>query len=314
MEYRPLGKTGLNLSVLGFGTSPFGNIYHKHDESSYIDAAHAGIALGINYFDTAPYYGDTVSETVLGKALLTIPRDKYFVGTKVGRYASEWDLTADRAVKSVHESLKRLQLDYIDVIQVHDIEFADLNQVINETLPALRKLRESGLVRHIGVTGLPLKALKHVVERTDVDLILSYCHFNLADSSLLDLLPTLQQREIGLINASALSMGLLTNRGPPAWHPAPQLLKDKAKEAAEFCMKNGHDISQLAVEYCIREKSMATNLIGMCTVQEVEHNVEAAKRAVSPEWSKNEHILAQVQKILEPVHNVTWPSGFPENN
>lgn len=103
---------------------------------------------------------------MLGKALKALPRDQIIISTKVGRYGvDKFDFSAQRVTASVEESLKRLQLDYIDLIQCHDIEFGDLDKIVNETLPALAALKSKGLVRHVGITGLPLKIFTYVLDR-----------------------------------------------------------------------------------------------------------------------------------------------------
>eukprot|EP01018_Ginkgo_biloba_P002172 Gb_13838 [translate_table: standard] len=227
---RELGKTGLKLSCLGFGASPLGNVFGTVDEEDAIASVHEAVRLGINFFDTSPYYGGTLSEQVLGKALktLTVPRDQYIISTKCGRYKEGFDFSAERVTRSIDESLARLNLDYVDILQCHDIEFGSLNQVIDETIPALQKLKETGKIRYIGITGLPLKIFPYVLDRVapgSVDVILSYCHYGINDSSLEDLLPYLKSKGVGVISASPLSMGLLTEGGPPEWHPAPSELK-----------------------------------------------------------------------------------------
>lgn len=225
MQYRDLGKTGLKVSTLSFGASSLGAVFHDIDEADAIRAVHVCIERGINFIDVSPFYGLTKAETLLGKAIKTVPRDKYIMATKVGRYGQDmkdFDFSAARVTASVDESLKRMGLSHIDVIQCHDIEFVSLDQIVNETLPALRKLQETGKVRFIGVTGLPLKALRYVVKRAEVDVILSYCHYELNDTSLMELVPTLKSRGVGVISASPLGMGLLSNRGTPSWHPAHQ--------------------------------------------------------------------------------------------
>jgi len=313
MQYRTLGKTGLQVSVIGYGAGPLGGVYGKFSDDEGIEAVRTAIKHGINYIDTAPYYGITKSETLLGKALVSIPRDKYILATKVARYGvDDFDFSATSVVNSVKASMKRLCVDYIDVIQVHDIEFGDLNQVIKETLPALRKLKEDGLVRNIGVTGLPIKALHTITSQTEVDLILSYCHYHLADSSLTQYIPELQKDKIGVVNASILSMGLLTLAGPPSWHPAPQELKDKCKEAAQYCDDKGYDISKLAVKWALKNKDIATNLVGMAKPEEVLQNVATVEN--SEITADEEKILSEVAKILAPVHGTTWIQGDPKNN
>ncbi|KAB1213251.1 L-galactose dehydrogenase [Morella rubra] len=188
-------------------------------------AVREAFRLGINFFDTSPYYGETLSEKVLGKALkaLGAPRQDYIVSTKCGRYIEGFDFSAERVTRSIDESLARLQLDYVDILLCHDIEFGSLDQVVNETMPALQKLKEAGKIRFIGVTGLPLEVFMYVLDRVPpgtVDVILSYCHYSINDSTLEDLLPYLKSKGVGIITASPLAMGLLTESGPPRLAPS----------------------------------------------------------------------------------------------
>ena len=216
MEYRPLGRTGLSISALSFGASSLGGVFREVDESDCIRTVHLSLEMGINFIDTSPFYGLTKSESVLGKALKTVRRDRYVLATKVGRYGFEmkdFDFSARRVTESVDESLKRIGVEYVDVIHAHDIEFGDLDQVIHETIPALRKVQKAGKARFVGVTGLPLKALRRVVEAVPVDVILSYCRFGLNDTALLEMVPMLKSRGVGIINASPLGMGLLSAGG-----------------------------------------------------------------------------------------------------
>lgn len=309
MIYRPLGCTGLQVSALSYGASPLGSVFRPIDETEGIRTVHTAIDLGINFIDVSPYYGLTRAETVLGKALATIPRERYYLATKVGRYGEhEFDFSARKVTASVEESLRRLQVDSIDLIQCHDIEFGSLEQVIQETLPALRRLREQGKVRFIGITGYPLKIFPAVLDQADVDTILSYCHYGLNDTSLETLIPYLQEKAVGIINASPLAMGLLTGREAPAWHPAPEPLKRACARAAEHCRSKGVDIAQLALQFAVSNSSIATTLAGTASPENLRKNVAWCEQPPDPQ------LLAEVQAILEPVRNMTWPSGRPENN
>src|SRR4051794_16572295 len=197
MIYRTLGKTGLRVSALSYGASPLGSVFRAIDEAEGIRTVHTALDLGINFIDVSPYYGLTRAETVLGRALARVARDRYFLATKVGRYGeNEFDFSAARVTRSVEESLGRLGIDTIDLIQCHDIEFGDLNQVVEETLPALERLREAGKVRFIGITGYPLRIFREVLERRPVDTILSYCRYTLNDRSLEQMLPYLGARGV----------------------------------------------------------------------------------------------------------------------
>ncbi|PPD83118.1 hypothetical protein GOBAR_DD19947 [Gossypium barbadense] len=270
LEMRPLGNTGLKLSSVGFGASPLGSVFGSVSESDAVASVLEAFRLGINFFDTSPYYGATLSEKMLGKGLkaLGVPRSEYIVSTKCGRYREGFDFSAERVTKSIDESLERLQLDYVDIFQCHDIEFGSLDQVVNETIPALQKLKEAGKIRFIGITGLPLEIFTYVLDRVPpgtVDVILSYCHYSINDSTLEDLLPYLKTKGVGVISASPLAMGLLTEFGPPEWHPASPELK-------------------------------------------VEENVAAATELAL--FGKDHETLAEVEAILKPVKNQTWPSGI----
>ncbi len=229
MEYRALGTTGLKISALSFGASSLGGVFREIKEEEAIRAVRVSLDNGINFIDTSPFYGLTKSETVLGKALKGVRRDRYVLATKVGRYGQEmadFDFSAKRVTASVDESLARLGVDHVDFIQAHDIEFGNPEQIVNETIPALRKMQEAGKARFVGVTGLPMKSIRRVVESVAVDTILSYCHFELNDTTLADHIPLFKRCGVGIINASPLGMGLLSNRGTPEWHPAPKELKE----------------------------------------------------------------------------------------
>lgn len=309
MEYRPLGKTGLQVSKLGFGAAPLGSLYEGVNELEGIKSVHTAIDLGVNFIDVSPYYGVTRAEVVLGKALKHIPRDAYYLCTKVGRYGvTDFDFSPQRVTASVDESLKRLNVEYVDVLLCHDIEFGSLDQIINETIPALREVQASGKVRFLGVSGLPLKIFREVTAQTDLDVVLSYCHYCLNDTTLVDLVPDLNAKEIGIINASPLSMGLLTESGPPDWHPAPQIIRDYVAEAAAHCRSHGIDIAQLALQFSLAQSDFATTLVGIINPEQITMNVECLNAPL------DQTLLSEVQAILAPIQNQTWSSGRPENN
>ncbi|CAA0807402.1 L-galactose dehydrogenase [Striga hermonthica] len=315
LELRPLGNTNLKVSCVGFGASPLGNVFGLVHESDAIAAVRRAFSLGVNFFDTSPYYGGTLSETMLGKALkaLGVPRTEYIVSTKCGRYVEGFDFSAERVTRSIDESLERLQLDYVDILQCHDIEFGSLDQIVTETLPALVKLKESGKVKFIGITGLPLEVFSYVLDRVPpgtVDVILSYCHYSINDSTLEDLLPYLQSKSVGIISASPLAMGLLTESGPPEWHPASPELKAACRAAAAHCKKKAKNISKLAMQYSLSNKGISTILVGMNSVKQVDENIEAALELATA--GKDEQTLSEIEGILKPVKNQTWPSGIQQ--
>lgn len=309
LRFRPLGKTGLSVSEIGFGAAPLGNEFGEIKPEEGVRAVHLAIDLGINFFDTSPYYGRTLSEERLGKALAG-KRHQVILATKCGRYDSdEFDFTAQRVKTSLEESLRRLQTDFIDLFQVHDIEWADAKILAEETIPALRALQSEGRVRFIGITGLQLQHLKNVAELSPVDTILSYCRYNLLGDDLDTVLaPLAREHGIGLINASPLHMGALTEKGAPAWHPAPGAVHAAARNAARLCRARGADLSRVALQYCLDYPEAATTLSGLASAAQVRANVEAACTERDPELTR------EVLEMLNPARNATWATGLHGNH
>ena len=311
MKYRRLGKTGLEVSVLGFGGSSLGSAFREIDEAEGLRCVHAAIDHGINLIDTAPYYGRTVAETVLGKALRGIPRDKYLLATKVARYGPEvvdCDYSAASVIRSVDESLARLGVNHVDFIQVHDIEFGDIKQIVTETIPALRGIQASGKVRFVGITCLPVRLFPLVMDRVEVDQIQSYCHYCLNDTALAGILPYLIDKGVGIFNSAPLAMRLLSGLGPPAWHPAPAELKARCAEAAALCAARGNDLSRLALQFAVACEDIPTTLVGTADPQRILRNIQEIGEPLDRE------LLDDVLAILRPVHDITWPQGRTENN
>jgi len=307
MEYRELGKTGMKVSSISFGASSLGGVFHSLKEGDGIVAVYTAVDNGINFIDVSPYYGHYKAEIVLGKALKNIKRNCYYLSTKVGRYGKDgvntWDYTACRVVDSVYESMERLKIDYIDLINVHDIEFADLEMVCRETLPALCELRDKGVVKHVGITNLNLRHFKYVIDHVPdgtVESILSFCHYTLNDDALVDYFDYFESKNIGIINASPYSMGLLTERGVPEWHPAPPPLIRLSRKAVEYCKSKGTSIEQLAVSFCVQNPRIATTLFSTTNPENVLKTIQYAETPLDTD------LLAEVQKIFEPGFRDTW--------
>lgn len=310
MEYREIGRTGMKVSALSFGASSLGSVFRDTKESEAIAAVHAAVEMGMNFIDVSPYYGHYKAETVLGKALREIPRDRYYLSTKVGRYGKDgvntWDYSGRRATESVYESMERLGVDYIDLINVHDIEFADLHQVVEETLPALVELREKGVVGHVGITDLQLENLQWVVDHAapgTVESILNFCHFTLNDDKLLDFLDYFEERGIGVINASPLSMGLLSQRGVPAWHPAPASLVEACRRAVEHCSAKGYPIEKLAMQFSMSEPRIATTLFSSANPANVAKNIAYVSEQPDME------LVSEVKRIIGDQQRVSWANS-----
>lgn len=320
MKYRRLTpcvtKAGepMHVSILSFGASSLGGCFRETDDQEGINVVHAALKGGMNLIDTAPWYGHGHSETVLGKALKGVPRQAYYMHTKCGRYEADvekmFDFSAQRTTRSIQESLERLGCGYLDCVQVHDPEYAEsVDIIVNETLPALEKARDAGLIRMIGLTGFPLSLHREILQRSKVkiDTCLLYCHYSLNDTSLLDdLLPFLNEKRVGCINASPISMGLLSRRGPPSWHPAPALIKETCRNAVEYCNQRDVDISKLAIDFTLREKSIPTTLVSTASLKRIDANLQAAYHVgqLSPH---EERTLGEIrEKFFIPLKNASW--------
>ena len=312
MRYTEIGKTGLKISSLSFGASSLGSVFHETKEAESIKAVETAIEGGINFIDVSPYYGHYKAETVLGKALKIIPRDKYYLSTKVGRYGKDgvntWDYSGKRATESVYESMERLNVDYIDIINVHDIEFqaslpGGLQKVVDETLPALVELRDKGIVGHVGITDLQLENLKWVIDHAPagtVESVLNFCHYCLNDDKLVDFLDYFESKGIGVINASPLSMGLLSRRGVPDWHPAPKALVEACAKAAKHCETKGYEIERLAIQYSVNNPRIAGTLFSSANPENVKRNIEWENEPM------NEQLVKEVQEIIGDQKRVSW--------
>ena len=313
MVYNEIGKTGMRVSNLGFGASSLGGVFHSIKEDEGIQAVFTAVENGINFIDVSPYYGHLKAETVLGKALKDIPRDKYYLSTKVGRYGKDgknfWDYSAKRATESVYESMERLNIDYIDLINVHDVEFqgdmeGGLQKIVDETLPALVELRDNGIVKHVGITDLQPENLRWVVEHAPagtVESILNFCHYSLNDTLLADYLDFFEEHGVGVINASPFSMGLLSQRGAPDWHPADKKLKEACAKASAYCEEQGYPIDKLAIQFSTSlNPRIATTLFSSANPKNVLKNIQYVNEPI------DEELVKKVQDIIGDQMFVRW--------
>jgi L-galactose dehydrogenase len=310
MQRRILGKTGLELPVLSFGASSLGAEFRSVQLDEVFESIRVALELGLNLIDTSPYYGRGMSEVLLGIALQGVPRSNYLLCTKLGRFdANHFDFSAKRVAESVDVSLHRLRTDHLDIILCHDIEFVPLRQIIDETLPALRKIQASGKVRYVGISGYPMKIFDVIQREAELDCILSYNQYTLQNTRLVDdILPTMREKGIGVMNAGPFAARLLTNAPLPSWHRDSKEVQRVAREAAIFCEKQGVDIAHLALQFSCAHPDLATTIAGSANPNNIRKWVEWLNSPV------DSTLLADVLKILQPVHNISHLEGLPENN
>ena len=309
MLYRRLGKTALNVSIIGFGASPLGNVFDDCDAAEGIRSVHCAIDLGINFFDVAPFYGLTLAETRLGEALKGKRKD-VLLATKCGRYGlRDFDFSYQRILDSADESLSRLKTDYVDLMQLHDIEFGTREQVLNEAIPALLKIKESGKARYVGITGLPVYYLADIAKQVEVDTVLSWAHYNLLQDELNPALVGLcQEKDMGLMNAAPLLQRILSDASIPSWHNAPTELKAMQSPLLALCQKYGVALSDVAIRYAIDHPFISSTIIGMCDKDNVKKNTGVLA------FDLPDGLLDEIEQLVAPVKNRMWFEGMPENN
>ncbi|ENN71677.1 L-galactose dehydrogenase [Dendroctonus ponderosae] len=310
MVYNDFGSTGLKVSKLSFGTGVFCYAYNDVSVENCRETLLKALKMGVNYIDTAPYYGHGESEEVLGKILEGIPRKAYYIATKVGRYEKDlkeqFNFSAEKTKQSIEASLQRLRLDYVDVLQVHDVEFApSLDMVLNETLPTVQEIVKSGKARFMGVTGYPVRTLAECVQKSPVklDMILSYARLTLFDETLKEFLPVFKKHHLAVVNAAVNGLGLLTNRGERSWHVATKQIKDVCATARQLCIQNDVELGKLAVWHSLQQEGPATTLVGMDSVEIVDYNLEVLHNGLT---FKERELYQQVLGVFKTLKDRHW--------
>lgn len=310
MQTRRLGQTDLQLPILSFGASSLGQEFRSVKLDEALDSVRVALDCGLNFIDTSPFYGRGMSEVLLGIALRGVPRDSYTLCTKLGRYdLQHFDFSAKRVAESVDVSLHRLGTDHLDIILCHDIEFVPMQQIVDETIPALRKIQQAGKVRYIGFSGYPMKIFRFILDQASVDCVLSYNQYTLQNTRFADeIVPYLKAKGVGVMNAGPFSARLLTNAPLPPWLKEPEEVKAAARHAAEHCANQGVDIAKLALQFCLANPDITTTVSGSANPNNIRN---WAKWAAEP---LDETLLREVQGIFAPVQNIGHQEGLPENN
>jgi aryl-alcohol dehydrogenase-like predicted oxidoreductase len=310
MERRLLGKTGLTLPILSFGASSLGQEFRKVSLDDALRSVRVALDSGLNFIDTSPFYGRGMSEVLLGIALRDVPRDSYTLCTKLGRYdLQHFDFSARRVAESIDVSLHRLGTDHLDIVLCHDIEFVEMQQIVDETIPALRKAQAAGKVRFIGFSGYPQKIFRFICDQTEVDCVLSYNQYTLQNTRFADeSIPYLKSKQVGIMNAGPFSARLLTNAPLPAWLKEPEEVKAAARKAAQLCAARGSDIAKLALQFSCANPDIATTVAGSANPENIRN------------WAKwiaepiDQQLLNEVLAIFQPVKNIGHKEGLPQNN
>jgi len=307
---RILGKSGLSLPILGFGASSLGQEFRSVRIDEALRSVQVALDCGMNFIDTSPFYGRGMSEVLLGIALRGVPRDSYTLCTKLGRYdLGHFDFSARRVAESIDVSLHRLGTDHLDIVLCHDIEFVPMQQIVDETLPALRRQVAAGKVRFIGFSGYPQKVFRFILDQTGVDCVLSYNQATLQNTRFLEeTVPYLESKGVGALNAGPFSARLLTQAALPAWLKEPEDVKAAARRAAELCATRGTDIARLALQYSCSHPGLTSTLAGSANPENIRKWAQWLAEPMDPD------LLQEVVGVFRPVHNIGHREGLPENN
>ena len=318
MQTRPLGITGLELPVLSFGASSMGAEFRQIDIDEACNACRTALDGGMRFVDTSPFYGRGMSEVLLGRVLPEYDRDSYILQTKLGRYAGEhFDFSARRVRESVDVSLQRMRVEKIDIMLCHDLEFVEMSQIVNETLPALRRVVETGKVDFIGVSGYPMRMFEYILGEAGaadgdsvsrIDCLMSYNHYTLQNDMATRLVEPCRAQKVGLMNAAPFSARLLTDATLPDWHKAPNKVRDICAAAAAQAREAGSDIAKLALQYSIANPDFATTVTGSANPGRVRQWIEWAAEPI------DEPLMRDIRQTLAPIHNWYYTEGRPENN
>ena len=310
MQTRRLGQTDLHVPVLSFGASSLGAEFRSVTLDEALGSVRVALENGLSLIDTSPFYGRGMSEVLLGIALKGVPRDSFTLCTKLGRYdLPHFDFSAKRVAESVDVSLHRLGTDHLDIILCHDIEFVPMQQIVDETIPALRKIQKAGKARYIGFSGYPMKIFKFILEQTSVDCVLSYNQYTLQNTRFADeVVPYLISKNVGVMSAGPFSARLLTNAPLPVWLKEPETVKAAARAAAAHCASRGSDIAKLALQFSLANPNIATTVAGSANPHNIRNWAKWASEPIDHE------LLAEVQAIFAPVKNLGHKEGLPENN
>jgi len=310
MQKRFLGRTGLQLPILGFGASSLGQEFRSVTLDEAVQSVRVALDLGINFIDTSPFYGRGMSEVLLGVALRDVPRESYTLCSKLGRYdLQHFDFSARRVAESIAVSLHRHRTDHLDNMLCHDIEFVPMQQSVDETIPALRRAKAAGKIRFIGFSGYPQKIFRFICDQTDVDCVLSYNQYTLQNTRFAEeSVPYLKAKGIGVMNAGPFSARLLTNAPLPAWLKEPESVKAAARAAAQLCANRGVDIAQLALQFSCANPDITTTIAGSANPENIRRWASWLAQPVDAD------LLAEVHALFAPVKNLGHKEGLAENN
>lgn len=280
-----VGNTALRVTQLGMGTAPIANLYGPVAEAQAIETIQRSFEIGIRFFDTAPLYGAGMSEKRVGMALQGVPRDQFVLQTKVGRMVGPdgsivFDYSRDGVLRSLEDSLKRLQMDRVDILLVHDPdgnrEQEDFPHALNEAFPALIELREQGVIGALGAGMNQWQMEWEFAKHSDPNCFLLAGRYTLLEQTSLAFLDYCQQRQISIFLGGVYNSGILATGPIPGakyqYAPAPEPIMEKTRRLQAICDRHGVPLHVVAQRFARSHPAITGLIIGTVQPSEADDN------------------------------------------
>ena len=303
LDTAEIGSTGLRVSRVGLGGAPLAGLYTDVGTSAAVETILLTHELGVRYFDTAPLYGSGRSESCFGEALSQIPRHQFVLSTKVGHVLEPvdeppdsehfanlpslelvFDFSRDGVMRSVEESLQRLNLDSVDMLLIHDPD-DHYEQALDQAVPTLADLRSQGVVKAIGAGMNQWDMEARFAREADFDCFLLAGRYTLLDQTgLEELLPLCEQKGISIILGGPYNSGILASdlAGDATFNylPAPQEILEKARRIKAVCDTHDVPLKAAALQFGLAHPAVAATIPGARSVSEVKENLKMASHPI----------------------------------
>jgi len=283
-----IGNRGITVSRMGFGTAPIGSTKGLPKDQA-IAAIHYALEQGITLFDTAPLYGAGYAEKVLGEALQGVPRSQYVLSTKIGRDLDEstgalpFDYSRDAILRTLEGSLKRLKLDRVDLLLIHDPD-EYVEKALETAYPTLDELRSQGVIRAVGSGMNQWQVLTRFAKEANFDVFLLAGRYTLLEQTSLEFLELCRSKGIGIMLGGVLNSGILAMGAVPGptynYAPAPPAIMEKTAAIEAICKRHGVPLSTAAIQFAQAHPAISSLVIGAISPKEVETNLNSRKAQI----------------------------------
>jgi D-threo-aldose 1-dehydrogenase len=281
MIQRHLGRTGLDVSILGLGAAPLADLFREVPESQAVDTIRTALDDGITLIDTAPKYGAGKSEERLGMALADVPREEFVLATKVG-----WDVqpgerptanfTRDGVLRGLEDSLERLRLDHVDIVHIHDPDH-HYEEAIGQVYPVLDELRSQGVIKAVSAGMNQWQMLMDFLRDGDFDCFMLAGRYTLLEQGAIPLLDECARRNVGILAAGVFNSGILATGAVEGakynYRDAPPEIIERVSQIEEVCEAHGIALATAALQFPLGHPAVSSLVIGFSSPDRVEKNL-----------------------------------------